>query len=205
MALDLTCDSAMNLTFLGDALDHWKGSLFESMQKAEVLKNFAVDPMASDLPAWNEQDFDLFARLLRVRRSQVVPHQHSLVNRASYFKEITHSGDLFLDPDTGIATGKRPTEKHIAPGEIRSLIDASDRVVAVYQHVRAQRVCDRVDAVCGALRDHIPECHWCSYESGTVAMLFVSRNHKRLAAVSRHFSAVLGRHAAGRIRGSTCR
>jgi hypothetical protein len=33
----------MNLTFLGDALDHWKGSIFESLQKGGILPDFAVD------------------------------------------------------------------------------------------------------------------------------------------------------------------
>jgi len=38
----------MNLRYLGDALDHWKGSLFESLQQANILHDFAVDAMASD-------------------------------------------------------------------------------------------------------------------------------------------------------------
>src|SRR6266542_4206536 len=96
----------MNLTFLGDALDHWKGSLFESLSRAGILRNFAVDPMASDLPAWRPEDFLLFAQLLRVDRSQIVEHQADLGDRSRYFAEITHSGDLFLDPDTGVATGR---------------------------------------------------------------------------------------------------
>lgn len=59
----------MNLAFLGDALDHWKGSLFESLQKGGILQNFAVDPMASDLAAWTPEDFSLFSTLLRIDRS----------------------------------------------------------------------------------------------------------------------------------------
>jgi len=54
----------LNLNFLGDALDHWKGSLFESLQEAQVLRDFAVDPMASDLGSWNSDDFLILARLL---------------------------------------------------------------------------------------------------------------------------------------------
>jgi hypothetical protein len=79
----------MNLTFLGDALDHWKGSLFESLSREGILRNFAVDPMASDLPAWRPEDFLLFAQLLRIDRSQIVEHQADLNNRSRYFAEIT--------------------------------------------------------------------------------------------------------------------
>lgn len=192
----------MNLAYLGDALDHWKGALFESMQQAGVLRAFAVDAMATDLPAWRAEDFELFAKLLRVQRSQIIAHQHALTNRSRYFEEIAHAGDLFLDPDTGVATGSRLTQKHIAPAEIRALIADSNRLLAVYQHVRAQRVCDRVDTVCRSLLEQMPASHWCSYESGTVAMLFISRSRQRIAAVLKHFSELLGRHALGRIRGS---
>jgi hypothetical protein len=193
----------MNLTFLGDALDHWKGSLFESLTREGIFRNFAVDPMASDLPAWQPDDFRLFAELLRVDRSQIVEHQSTLSDRSTYFAEINHLGDLFLDPDTGVATGKRrPSQQHITASEIAGLL-VPDRVLVVYQHVRARRVCDRVDAVCQVIRSQMSPCHWCSYESGTVALIFLARTAERISTVARHFSSLLGRHAVGRIRAST--
>ena len=91
-------------------------------------------------------------------------------NYRNYFAEIQHPGDLFLDPDTGIATGT-PSARHVAPSEIETLLTGTNRLVAVYQHVRAQRVPDRVDAVCAAVAATAPKVHWCSYESGTVAMV----------------------------------
>lgn len=194
----------MNLTFLGDALDHWKGSLFESLSREGIFRNFAVDPMASDLPAWQPEDFLLFAQLLRVERSQIVEHQADLGNRSRYFAEITHSGDLFLDPDTGVATGRPGSSRqHITAPEIARLVAPFDRLLVVYQHVRAQRVCDRVDAVCRVIQAQMPGCHWCSYESGTVAMIFLARTGERIQKVALHFSSRLGRHAIGRIRTST--
>src|SRR5437870_4746681 len=71
-------DDALNLKYLGDALDHWKGSLFESLQREKLVDEFAVDPMASDLSSWREEDFRLLARLLRVHRHQVIHHGTSL-------------------------------------------------------------------------------------------------------------------------------
>lgn len=191
----------MNLAFLGDALDHWKGSLFESLQKAGILKNFAVDPMASDLAAWTPVDFLLFSTLLRISRSQIVPHNHTLSDRKSYFAEIDHPGDLFLDPDTGVSTGERGASvQHVEASEIAALVRSSDRLLAIYQHVRAQRVSRRVDTVCRVILNVLPEGRWCSYESGTVAMIFISRRPEQIVAVAEHFAGLLGRHALGRIR-----
>ena len=194
----------MNLAFLGDALDHWKGSLFESLHKSGVLRNFAVDPVASDWAAWQPEDVSLFALLLRVDESKIVRHKVGLSNRKHYFDEIEHTGDLFLDPDTGIATGKvKRINQHVKPLEIERLLRGSERLLAVYQHVRAPSVSTRVDAVCRTLYGTIDCCHWSSYESGTVAMLSLSRSHHRTAAVATHFASVLGRHALGRVRRSS--
>lgn len=192
----------MNLNFLGDALDHWKGSLFESLQEAQVLRDFAVDPMASDLGSWNSEDFLILARLLRITPAQIIQHQVSLQERARYFGEILHRGDLFLDPDTGVATRRvKDLPRYVNPQEIGVLLDASpDRLLAVYQHVRAQRVADRIDTVLTTLRNQIGEVSWCTYESPTVAMMFLTRAPARTTQVAEHFASLLGRHAAGRIR-----
>jgi hypothetical protein len=194
----------LNLTFLGDALDHWKGSLFESLQQGRIVDRLAVDPMASDLSSWRDEDFQLFARLLRVGAHQVIHHQAGLVQRRRYFEEIKHEGDPFLDPDTGVATGHvaRP-KQYVMPSEIAGLLHAGGRMVIVYQHVRAQRVRARVDAVLSALAATAGPAGWCSYESGTVALLFLSRKGARTSTVADHFRAMLGRHAGGRIRGGT--
>lgn len=39
----------MNLRYLGDALDYWKGSVFFRLQERGILKDFSVDPMLTDL------------------------------------------------------------------------------------------------------------------------------------------------------------
>jgi hypothetical protein len=150
----------MNLSFPGDALDHWKGSLFESLQKRRILCEFAVDPLASDLVDWKAGDFAVLSKLLRIDRSQIISHSRSLNDRRAYFHEIQHRGDLFLDPDTGVAMG-RLSVRHIAPAEIADLLNRADRLLAIFQHVRAQRVSDRVDAVCTAIKVESPEVSWC--------------------------------------------
>src|SRR5688500_3252510 len=59
----------MNLRYLGDALDHWKGSLFEYLQTACLVRELAVDAMAGDAEQWQPADWKLFARLLRVKET----------------------------------------------------------------------------------------------------------------------------------------
>lgn len=192
----------MNLAYLGDALDHWKGSLFEFLTAEDLLRDFAVDPMATDGTAWAPADFALYARLLRVSEPQILRHAYPLAARSKYFAEITHRGDLFLDPDTGIQTGAgSPVDKYIKRGELASMLQAHDgAVVAVYQHVRAQKTCDRVDGCMRALAQVLDVMAWCSYESGNVAMVFLSREAGRTTAVAQGFRGLLGRHADGRIR-----
>ncbi len=193
----------MNTAFLGDALDHWKGSLFESLQNAGVLMGFGVDPMASDLREWEQEDFDLYARLLRVELHQILQHEIGITGaRHEYFQSVLkHAGDLFLDPDIGVATGRVRDPEHVMPVEIGHLLHSgTKRIVALYQHVRGRRVAHRVDEVLGAIREQIGEFGWSSYESGSVAMLFLSRDCDRAAAVSEHFRRILGSRADGRIR-----
>ncbi|SRR6266571_3761248 len=192
----------MNLAYLGDALDHWKGSLFQFLIAEGLLRDFGVDPMATDSTAWTAADYALFARLLRLSESQILRHESPLAARRNYFAEITHSGDLFLDPDTGIDTGGgSPVDKYVKPGELATLLQRPDaRLVAVYQHVRAQKTCVRVDGCLRALADVVGGTGWCSYESGTVAMLFLSRDAARTAAIAKGFCSLLGRHAEGRVR-----
>ena len=198
----------MNLQFLGDALDHWKGSLFESLRKAQALRDFAADPMASDLKSWRPEDFKLFARLLRITPAQVIRHRVTLEERVKYFGELSHRGDLFLDPDTGVATRgvKGKARCYIMASEVGQLLDGSaNRLLVIYQHVRGQPVASRVDEVLDTLRHEIGGFSCCSYESGTVAMLFLARAPVRTAFVAEHFATLLGRHAARRIRRSEFR
>lgn len=192
----------MNLNYLGDALDHWKGSLFEYLQREGVLHHFAVDPMASDQAQWAETDFAIFGRLLRVNDNQLIHHQSTLADRHRYFLEIRRSGDLFLDPDTGISTGRVANEnQYIKPQEVALLLHTQDdRLLAVYQHVRAMRVSVRVDQCLAAIARETNGFGCCSYESSTVAMLFLSRRIGRTIDVQRALQRLLGRHTNRRVR-----
>jgi hypothetical protein len=192
----------MNLDYLGDALDHWKGSLFQYLQTEGTLRDFAVDPMVTDHEEWTEDDFVLFARLLHIKRRQIIRHEAPLTARDRYFAEIAHKGDLFLDPDTGIATsGASPIAKYVRPREAAALLhSARGRVLAVYQHVRAQKTCARVRRCVAAIAKEIDAAGWCSYESSTVAMLFLCSDARRAQEVRGALQRLLGRHVQRRVR-----
>lgn len=191
----------MNLRYLGDALDHWKGSLFEFLRANNALDNFAVDPVATDLPDWREDDFALFARLLRVPRDRILTHRFPARERQRYFGEIKHKGDIFLDPDVGVATGRvRIRERYVYPEDVwRLLTSGLNRLVIVYQHVRGARTVARVDRVIGRMGGS-GLLSWCSYESGTVAMVFLSLAPHRIRDINNAFRTMLGAHGNGRIR-----
>lgn len=192
----------MNLRFLGDALDHWKGSVFESLHKSNLLHNFKVDAMASDEEAWQPQDLELFSNLLRIRQDQIISHKQVLNgNRDLYFDEIPNDCDLFLDPDTGFKTGKvKDLRQYVKPEEFHFLLGRSNkRVIAVYQHVRAKLTRDRVEEVLEALKYKQSRFSCVSYESGTVALLFLSLSRERIKEIRDYFHELLGVHAENRI------
>lgn len=76
----------MNLQYLGDALDHWKGAILRQLQSSRCLADLAVDAMASDASEWNATDKQLFAGLLNIRAPQIIEHAKSLVAEHRIFR-----------------------------------------------------------------------------------------------------------------------
>lgn len=192
----------MNLKFLGDALDHWKGSVFEGLQRENLFRDFRVDAMASDAVAWQQTDYELYAKLLRIHVHQILSHKNTLDNpRHRYFAEIPPACDLFLDPDIGFKTGKlKDLRRYITASELFSLMEKhKERIVVVYQHVRGKTTRDRVEEVLLTLRNTQPQFFCASYESGTVALLFFSFERGRIVAITKYFRTFLLSHANNRI------
>ena len=193
----------MNLRFLGDALDYWKGSLFLRLQKGGILKDFSVDPMLTDPEDWHAADFKLYTDLLQIRLDQILQHKRKLQeDREKYFAEVVHTGDLFVDPDTGIALRNvRYAEKYIRVTEVHQLLgEELPRILCIYQHVRAKKTRDRVSEVISALAGINTRIYCCSYETPTVAMLFLSKKQNRIEQVNKYFKNYLGRHTDMRVK-----
>jgi len=192
----------MNLEFLGDAFDYWKGSLFFRLQRAGILTDFLVDPMLTDPEDWHTSDFRLYADLLQIRPIQILQHKRKLRGeRDQYFAEITHTGDLFLDPDTGIDLRHAShAEKYIRVSEIRQFVGGNlPRILCVYQHIRAKKTRERVGELASELASHGTRIYGCSYETPTVAMLFMSARQNRIKPLNEYFKNYLGQHSSMRV------
>jgi len=190
----------MNLRFLGDALDYWKGSLFFRLQREGILIDFLVDQMLTDPKDWRESDFQLYADLLQIRRGQILQHKRKLKEeREQYFTEVTHTGDLFLDPDTGITLRYTSRiERYIKISEICQLLRGNlPRILCIYQHIRGKKTKDRVTALVSAIGKSGAKVYCCSYQTPTVAMLFISARQNRIKPVYEYFKNYLGRHSSG--------
>lgn len=190
----------MRLEFLGDVYDHWKGSLCEHLTQAGLLRDLVVDPLSADTHDWTPADVELYSRLLRVPAGRIRLHRTLGNERRAYFAEILHPGDLFIDPDTGIASGRvRDRWKYILPNELGGLLTPDTRVVAVYQHVARQQPRQRLQIIMNRLGREIPPFVCCSYESANAAMLFFSRTKTRVLAIRNYFHQLLGDHATRRV------
>ena len=125
----------MNKNFLGDALDHWKGSLLGRLEQRGLGVDIHVVPMLTRV-GWNKQFLTLYADLLHRRHDQVLLADEVFEsrNRESYFAKVEWTGDLFLDPDTGL--GQRRGHQHVVAADLRQLLDGGDedRIIMVYQH-----------------------------------------------------------------------
>ncbi len=190
----------MNVCFLGDAYDYWKGSLLNHLQRSGLLINLTIDAMATEPPSWQEEDWTLYASLLNVAHDRVLKHRELLsVQRANYFQEIPVEGDLFLDPDTGLVTGRvKKAERYVYPRELVRLVEGS-RVVCVYQHSSRTHIRHRVEAVVNAVQSLCPTLSYVSYEATTVAMLFFSVAPNRILALNGALRGPLGRRADNRV------
>jgi len=201
----------MKLTYLGDAHDHWKGSVFQYLQEGEILRNFLVDSMATDASPWNTANSKLYAHLLRIEETQLVQHDRTLFqdrkSRRRYFLNIPRTGDLFLDPDRGITTGGSTHENYLRPQELFELMETEkDRLVIVYQHsAHGSKMRERVKSVLAKLAEQKRPFACSSYESNTVALLFFSMTAERTQSVRDCFARLThGTDAANRIRLWNC-
>lgn len=174
----------MRKQYLGDALDFWKGALLGSFQDVSALRSVAVYPMLTDAPdEWQGHDFECYARLLKLESPDRILRREMRFRRPvrAYFT-VEHGGDLFLDPDTGIetASGHR-TAAHVGDSELRALLEQQPgRVVAVYQHADRTHLPTKVKQVL----DRFSRGHGAAYVGAQVAMLFLSGEPSRIAALA---------------------
>lgn len=185
----------MNSKHLGDAIDHWKGSVLQRLGGS--LRNLRVLPMFTDPDPWTEEHLSVYAELLRVRRDRILCSDRRFLNatRDQYFANLrlAPDWDLFVDPDIGVASACMRDVKHICPCELAELLPAhGGRVVLVYQHARRKR-----DETSGRLpeiiaTDALRGCSAFAYDAGSVAMVILSRERTRLHTLRELLIRLLG-------------
>lgn len=174
----------MNSKFLGDALDHWKGSLISFLSAKRLVENIVVEPMITDDRPWPNEDLETYGRLLKIDSSSQICHGQSTFSgkREEYFDSLPQDTDIFLDPDTGIATGSAGRE-HVKVAELGKLLANSDRVLMVYQHSARGYFHERVFEIRDRVSRDIPNVHCIVYECGRVAILFISLDRARIQEI----------------------
>lgn len=176
----------MNSEYLGDAFDHWKGSLISILLSKGLIRNVLVEPMITDAQPWDIADVETYKRLLSLGAGCTICHGGSTFsgNRESYFGGIPQHEDIFLDPDTGMGTDNA-TRKHVKVTEIERLIGQSHRLVMVYQHSNRGDFTERLSALRTTVTDMRSEIHCIVYQCGRVAMFFISRDKGRLDEIEK--------------------
>ncbi|MCC5828566.1 MAG: hypothetical protein JJU36_03880 [Phycisphaeraceae bacterium] len=197
----------MILDYLGDAPDHWKGSLHRVLLAAHALRDLHALPMATDAGRWQAAHYDVYAKLLGMPLRQVFQEGMAL-GVAKYFREADKwlqnkgaaAADLFLDPNKGlrVACGIRATHYvHVDQLEILSPPDC-DRVLMIYDETqdRKHAKADHITKIGDDLR--CAGFHWAGYEAGRqLTMFFVTRQSQRQNQIYTALAALLGPCAQG--------
>jgi hypothetical protein len=206
----------MNSDHLGDAFDHWKGAIIQRLLEAKepLLEDIAVVPMITK-KAWGERTRKVYSGLVcvdKVLRSkklfQYDKDKGKKEKREDYFKRIYYGGDLFLDPDTGVAISKNTyKDEHVSLAEIEILLDdehdkRQDRVVMVYQQIRGKpKLHCRVQKIFNypSKKTLGKPLHLTTYDCGSVAKLFFCKDRGRLKDIQKHLKKILGGDPRNRV------
>lgn len=183
----------MRIDYLGDALDHFKGSILRKLQAEGLILDLGVDPMATDVELWSEDHYRLYAALLGTSPSRLFRIAGTLDSRERRtLGSPHHGGDLFLDPDTGVRTGSQsPVSAYILPTELKQLL-TSDRVVVTYQHAWRTEEAESVRRAVEVVKNVQPRSVATAYVSRQVALIFFSTDTERVSAISASLRSWLG-------------
>jgi len=212
----------MNLKYLGDAKDWWKGAVLTCLRRTGAIRSPQVVPMFTDVGRWSDEDLDSYVAFLGIEGRGLLftesPYRlFTQARREEYFEAVLkwtlgpaeRDRDLFLDPDTGLSV--KGSKKHVRPEECWSLVqDRPDKVVVVYQHgARAPEARPWEEMRLRCALDAVEGGHGLALASGgqsssdlpkgDAALLFLSLDKSRIAAVEKSLSDALGSNAEKRI------
>lgn len=186
----------MNLKHLGDAFDHWKGSVMRRIGS----RSLRVLPMFTDKKEWTPRQLSTYAKLLHRKPGDILKQKETFSRKAGkrYFENLGIQ-DLFLDPDTGIGPEKSATVKHVKPSEVACLLSkVPKRVLLIYQHKwQRKSMKDTLKRVLSI--EGVRKFHGFAYNADQVAMVFISRDQERIAKASKRLRSWLGPIALTRL------
>jgi hypothetical protein len=96
-----------------------------------MIRNLAVEPTITDPAIWQPEDIKTYRRLLNLDEGNTIYHETEAFTgpRKTCLDSIKQKeGDLFFDPDTGIATG-RASRKHIKISVLGALLSTATESV----------------------------------------------------------------------------
>lgn len=180
----------MRTQHLGDTMDFAKGGILKLA--GPLLNHLVVIPMITAKDDWEQRHLVLYAKMLGLAAERILLPRQTFDGgrREEYFnrsvQRLPACADIFLDPDKGFSLSprNRRSDQHVCCCDVGTFVDKNrERVLAIYCHRRAgaEDLCARVAAEC--------YCSAFAYKGSACAMLFLSRNEKRLKRLrSRLFS-----------------
>ena len=144
--------------------------------------------------SWNRQQVSAYSNLLHLKVSKIlladVKFNGNKYDRNQYFESISHTGDLFIDPDTGVSISKNDS-KHINVSEIKALLK-DDRAILIYQHKwQGEQFSKTIKKIVGEVRSEMKKIGVAAYDCGNVAMLFMSYDKGRIIKIADYFEEIL--------------
>jgi hypothetical protein len=203
----------MRREWLGDTFDHIKGSVIRTCEES-IAKDIHVLPMVTDSPLWPDTDpaWDCYAWVVSRDKDAILNKNESfaflrdarlrlrqqydnwLALRQHYFENLQRfTGDLFLDPDTGIAfqdveaayhrgRPKRHDHAYVHRRELEQLTKDNERLLIVYQHKHQGNPLGYLAATKERLKQS--GLNSFGYSLTHASMIFICRSSARLAALS---------------------
>ena len=156
-------------------------------------KTLKVLPYLTD-NNWESPFWHLYANLLKIHRRTICTDTDSQTGKVH--ATLDKKWDLFLDPDTGIMTGKKAKRQHIPPKELEDFLLERNRLIIVYQHGWRKKggLDSRIKDIKRFLKSYHNDIHLFVVVSkaSNSMLIFICRNGKRLVKVHKQFLKLFG-------------
>lgn len=176
----------MQLSCLLNSVDTFKGTLLRLLMAYELLRDMAVDPLISDPDLWDSEAYQVYSTLMGISLRSDQPRSVLQEGSRRLPGIPGHSGDIFLDPSTGVVygrQGRRNVERYVFPEEIRALLSPSN-VVCIYQAWPQRGVRDAALEAIQVVVQPRGSLAAVTCDRGKTSMIFFSRDFSRIDCIA---------------------